>query len=374
VERPVYKAVTFLGAWTILAGRVQDGAAGKLCVGLATGLSSAIDSPMTRFFALFFSVLVIAASRAFAADPFTVGGIEVDATAASAIEAQTKAIQDGQLRAALKLIDRVTLASERAANPVPELTPEIVGRMIRALEVGQERRSANRYLGEITVAFNPSQVQEFLRVNNLTLVSSQARERLVLVRGSGLRGGNNLQSIFADPRFSYALTPFQAASAEDVQYLSASPSDADLKALAAKYGLNQVLIVEPSGSVTDISVDTGNRNSFFISPRDGGAAFADAIVARLEADWKQASAIVASEVVTTSVSVLYSSHSDWLALQEAINTSAQIKGARLDALSKDGALMTISYGGDIDRMANELRFKGVRVEQDPKLGLVFKRS
>ncbi len=374
MERPVDKAVTFHGAWTIFISEAQDGAAGKLCAGLATGVSSAIDSPMTRLFALVFSVFVLAASRAFAADPFTVGGISVDATAATAIEAQTMAIQDGQLRAALALIDRVTLEAERAANPVPELTPEIVGRMIRALEVGQERRSANRYLGEITVAFNPSQVQEFLRASNLTLVSSQARERLVLVRESGLRGSNNLQAVFADPRFSYALTPLQAASTDDVKLLSPTPSDAELQALAAKYGLNQILIVEASGNVTDVSVDSGNRKSFFVSAAGGASRFADDVVARLEADWKQASAVVAGEVVTTAVSVLYTSHADWIALQDAINTSAQIKGARLDALSKDGALMTISYGGDINRMANELHFKGVRVEQDPELGLVFKRS
>ena len=331
----------------------------------------AIDSPMTRLFALVFSVFFFVASRALAADPFTVGGISVDATAATAIEAQTKAIQDGQLRAATALIDRMTLESERAANPVPELTPEVVGRMIRALEVGQERRSANRYLGEITVAFNPSQVQQFLRDNNLTLVSSQARERLVLVRDSGLRGGSSLQTVFSNPRLSYALTPLQAASAEDVRFLSSSPADEELKAIAAKYGLNQVLIVEGSGTITDVSLDTGSRNSFYVSPGEG---FADRVVARLETDWKQASVVVASEVVMTAVSVLYNSHGDWIALQEAINTSAQIKGARLDALSKDGALMTISYGGDIDRLATELRFKGVRVEQDPKIGLVFKRS
>ena len=328
---------------------------------------------MTRLLALVFALFVLAASRAFAADPFTVGGINVDATAATAIEAQTKAIQDGQLRAAMALIDRMTLESERSVNPIPELTPDVVGRMIRALEVGQERRSANRYLGEITVAFNPSQVQEFLRNSNLTMVSSQARERLVLARDSGLRGGTSLQTIFSNPRLSYALTPLQAASAEDVKYLSVSPSDDELKSLAAKYGLNQILIVESSGNVTDISVDSGNRRSFFISPGAGGNSFADQVVARLEADWKQASAVVASEVVTTAVSVLYTSHSDWITLQDAINTSAQIKGARLDALSKDGALMTISYGGDIDRLATELRFKGVRVEQDPKIGLVFKR-
>jgi len=343
-------------------------------VGLANRLSSAIDSPMTRLFALIFSFLMLCASRAFAADPFTVVGIEVDATAATAIEAQSIAQQDGQLRAALALIDRVTLEAERAENPLPELTPEMVRRMIRAMVVNQERRSANRYLGEITVAFNPSQVQEFLRAYNLTLVSSQARERLVVVRETGLRGDGSLQTVFADPRFSHALTPLRAASADDVRFLSSNPSDAELQALAANYGLNQVLIVDTSGNVTDVSVDRGNRNTFFTSPADGAESYAAAIVARLEADWKQASAVTSGEMKTTSVSVLYSSHRDWIALQDAINTSAQIKGARLDALSKDGALMTISYGGDIDRMANELRFKGVRVEQDPRLGLVFRRS
>ena len=353
---------------------------------------------MTRLFALIFAFFFMALSRAFAADPFTVGSISVDATAATAIEAQTLAIQDGQLRAAQALIDRMTLESERAVKPTPVLTPEIVGRMIRALEVGQERRSANRYLGKITVAFNPSQVQSFLQANGLTMVSSQASERLVLVRETGQNEPGGLQAIFSDPRLTHALTPLQAASAEDVQFLSASPSDAELQAIAAKYQLNQVLIVESSGTVTDISVDTGDRQNFYISPIAPpstptgseapisidpaeeapeiglNASFADRIVARLESDWKQASAVVEGEVVTSSVSVLYNTHADWIALQDAINTAAQIKDARLDALSKDGALMTISYGGDINRLANELRFKGVRVEQDPRLGLVFKRS
>ncbi len=334
----------------------------------------AIDSPMTRLFALVFTLLALAVPRAFAADPFTVAGINVDATAATAIEAQIQAMGDGQIAAAAVLFNRLTLEQERAVNPLPELSPEVVQRLIRAMEPGKERRSANRYLGEVTVAFNPSQVQQFLSDNNLTMVSSQARDRLVIVRETGLRGTNPLQTAFSDPRLSHALTPLQAASAEDAAFLSASPSDEELKALAAKYGLNQILIVESSGNVTDISLDTGNRQSFYISPVPSDGSFADRVIARLEADWKQASAVVASEVVTTAVSVLYTSHSDWITLQDAINTSAQIKGARLDALSKDGALMTISYGGDIDRLATELRFKGVRVEQDPSLGLVFKRS
>jgi len=332
---------------------------------------------MKRILTPLFAFFVLGVSRAFAGDPFTVGGIKVDAIAENAIEAQVKASAEGQLAAAEVLFKRLTLEQERLASPLPVLTSESVARMIRALEPSKERRSANRYLGEVTVAFNPSQVQQFLQQNNLTLVSSQARERLVIARESGLRGSTELSdfaSAFADPRFSYALTPLRAAAAEDTQYLSSSPSNDELQALALKYNLNQILIVEPTGNVTDISLDTGNRQSYFITPGADSAEFADRVVERLETDWKQVSAVTAGEVVTTSVSVLYNSHRDWIKLQEAINTSAQITGARLDALSKDGALMTISYGGDVARLANELRFKGVSVEQDPSLGLVFRRS
>jgi len=335
---------------------------------------SAIYSLMTRFIAAIFAFFLLGVSRAFAGDPFTVGGIKVDATAATAIEAQVQAMAEGQLVAAGALFDRLTLEQERMSNPLPVLTQENVARMIRALEPSQERRSANRYLGEITVAFNPSQVQQFLQENNLTLVSSQARERLVIVREPGLRGELGLRSAFADPRLSHALTPLRVASSDDTASLSAFSSDAELKTVAAKYNLNQVLIVEPNGNLTDISLDTGSRQNYFVEPGIDGAGFADRIVKRLESDWKQVSAVVADEIVTASVSVLYGSHRDWIALQDAINTSAQIKGARLDALSKDGALMTISYGGDLARLANELRFKGVRVDQDPNLGLVFRRS
>ena len=101
---------------------------------------------MTRIFALLFTlfalIFTVAVPRAFAADPFTVGGISVDATAATAIEAQIQAMATGQVEAANVLFNRLTLEQERAANPLPELTPETVARLIRALEPSQERRSA----------------------------------------------------------------------------------------------------------------------------------------------------------------------------------------------------------------------------------------
>jgi len=329
---------------------------------------------MKRIIALIFAYCLFAAKAAFAADPFTVAGVSVDATAPTAIEAQTKAMREGQVIAAQTLFERVTLSSERAVKPLPEFTPENIARMIRALEPSKEKRSANRYLGEIAVAFNPTQVQQFLRENGFTLVSSQARERLVIVREAGLRGASGtetLQSAFSDSRLLHALTPLRAAR-PDSAFIGTS--DVELAELAAQYGLSQILIVDSSGTVEDIATDTGERATFFVEGVDDPVGFADRVVQRLEENWKQASAVVTDQVVTTTVSVLYDNHASWIALQDAINTSAQISGARLDALSRDGALMTISYGGDLNRLANELRFKGVLVERDPELGLVFRRS
>ncbi len=300
-----------------------------------------------------------------AADPFTVVGVAVDATADNVIEAQTEAIQDGQARAARIMLERLTLDTERAARPIPELNAETVGKLIRALEINNERRSANRYLGDVSVAFNPREVQNFLRQNGLTLMSSQARERLVVPVGS-----QAFAEAFSRPAYGHALTPLKASGLTE-PYM---PDDQRLRDISAQFGAQQILIVEEisgsSAKVTDIALDSGQRNSFTVV----GSDIAASVVARLENDWKMANVTTSTEDVTAIVSVLYESHSEWLRLQQVINTSSQIKDARLDALSKDGAMMTVTYGGDMSRLQRELRGKGVAVKQDPDMGLIFART
>ena len=138
--------------------------------------------------------------------------------------------------------------------------------------------------------------------------------------------------------------------------------------LASRYGVEQLLILRPGAgglSATDLSLDTGARN-------DLSASGLAALVSRMEGEWKQAAAVPADAVQTSTVSILYGSMEEWQRLQRAINTSAQVRDARLDALSKDGALMTISFGS-VERLAAEMAQKGVRVMDDPDLGLVIRR-
>ena len=316
-----------------------------------------------RAAALFASAaaLVLSAAPALAADPFTVAGVAVDARAGSAIEAQTRAVQDGYRRAAQALLERLTLEEERAAKGLPELTPERVGPLIRGQTIDNERRSTTRYLGDLTIAFNPSAVQRLLRESGLTMISSQAQERLILP--VNVAPDSSLGTLIRTNPFKHALTPLrrQADGGLPLGIGSSSSTEMIEDALRAA-GLQRALVVHGDGRIEDVGLD-GSRRSL-----QGPLSRA---VATLEREWKQTTAVPSAASTTSTVSILYSSLADWQRLQRAINTSAQISDARLDAVSKDGALMTLRHG-DFARLQSEMRQKGVILERDPRLGIVIR--
>lgn len=326
---------------------------------------------------------------AFAGDPFMVSGVQVDATGSNAIEAQNIAVSEGQVRAAQILLNRVTLPSQRAGQNFASITPEVILPMIRSLEISNEKRSTQRYLGEISVGFSQSEVQKYLASKSMTMMASQAEKRLVVpvLSGTSLWSENEWQSIWGSPAFQNSLTPVDVIipTRGNDSLISASQASvgdmAALKRLGDFFGVRRILVanaVPGPGSINvrieDVEVDTGlKRDLGSIS----GADYPDAawqVISRLEDEWKVANASLSANAVTTNVSVLYKSHNDWIWLQSVINNSAQIQGARLDALSKDGALMSLTYGGDIERLRNELSYKGVELRQDPEIGTVLFRK
>ncbi|MEE9347836.1 MAG: DUF2066 domain-containing protein [Robiginitomaculum sp.] len=332
----------------------------------------------------FIALCALSVSAAFAGDPFTVAGVYVDGRGESAIEAQTIAIGEGQLRAANLMIERVTLEGDRAAKGFAGLEIEQAVKLIRAMEIANEKRSGTRYLGDITVAFNPSAIQAYVRSKDMTMISTQTRERLVIpvITGKIAGSGHAWGAAWDKPAFGHALTPVRAGPSGERLPISgdaALAGDMDAIALAGQtVGTQQVLVANAvnSGSgitvtLTDYALDSGQTTTLgSVHGADFNAAAA-AAVALLESEWKRASVNQLENAESMLVSVLYNSHSDWQRLQQAINSASQISDARLDAISKDGALMTITYGGDLGRLANELSYKGVKFETSAKLGPVL---
>lgn len=344
---------------------------------------------MTRFITLFIVLVFwLGSESALAADPFTVAGVRVDATADTAINAQLKATEDGQVRAAQRLIERLTLDSERAAKGLPEITIDTARAMIRGQSIGNEKRSASRYLGDITVAFNPTRVQSFLSQSGLTMMSTQSRESLVLpiLNGQSPWASNDWTQAWRDGGYTHALTPVKAAPA-DIDPTGLVTADAvragnkeALAATARQLGVEQVLIAEASGAPGNVSVTLSDFAVFSGETRRLGSVTAGSFeaaaaraVEKMESAWKQASVTLAENATTMVVTVLYNNQNEWIELQNAINGSAQIQDARLDALSKDGAMMTLTYG-DMGRLANELSYKGVQIKSDPAIGTYLARS
>ena len=328
-------------------------------------------------------VVWLSAVLSWAGDPFTVAGVPVDARGPTAIQAQTDAILDGQTRAAARLMERLTYADDRAqANYVPPL-PEEATRMIRAMSVANEKRSADRYIGDITVAFVPRAVRAFAEARGLTLLETQARERVVLPIASGaipMSGVSPFTASWSDPALGFSLTPLRAARVDpsmvqalDIAAIRAGDASA-LAMLRQVVGASQVTLAEQVGTqsrVTDIDIDLGT-----VSPLGTFARPSD-LLRKLEGDWKQANAnIVSADPATQGVmqvTVLFDDLRDWQRLQEAIGGAARVSGTQLGALSKGGALMTVRYVGDLDSLSSELRGKGARLEQHPRFGTIITR-
>jgi len=341
-----------------------------------------------RLFLAIAAVFMFTAS-AFAGDPYTVSAVHVEAVADNALEAQTIAIKDGQGLAANLLISRMTLESERVAKGFTGVTPEDGAKMIRALTIANEKRSSTRYLGDITVSFNPVAVGQYMRAKGLTLVATQSRGRLVIpvLEGTEMWSDNEWAAAWQAGTAKNALTPMQAivprAGLERLMYniRSEDISLKDLQTIGQAYGVDQILIAtaRPGGagysvSLKDVALDSGTARTFAAT----GYTAMDAVnasVAVVENDWKASVMTMDSgQSVMLPVSILYRNQAEWRGLQDVINGSAQIRSAQLVAVSKRGAMMTLTYGGDIERLRNELSYKGVTLKQDEKLGMVLART
>ncbi len=328
---------------------------------------------MLRAFFVTIVVAMFSAVNAFAGDPFTVAGVVVEGEGANAIEAQTEALSGGQVRAAYLLIERL---NAKPGSNTPEITPPVAAKMMRAMSVADEKRSTSRYYGTITVAFNPQAVRSFADANGLALVTQQDGPRLIIPLSSAgfaddapwfdeIRSGgydNNLAPLITLPEGQSYSNFIRADAARS----------GDINALAQigrSAGVSKVLLVSSTGgtfSLKDIALDTGRTTDL------GVARSVTDIAAKVDNAWKTRSTAAPARAQQMQLSVLYNSHSEWQRLQRQLNNSRLISSPRLDALSKDGALMTITVNGTMDDLVSELAYDGVEIKSVPNMGVVMR--
>ena len=324
---------------------------------------------------------------------FTVSGVRIDAEASTALDAQRTALAEGQTRAARALINRMTLPEDRLEADLAPISADVAAELIAGLQISDEQRSATRYRAIITVDFDPRAVRRYFDQAGLPFVQSQAAPVLVVPVSEGADGAAlstaGWYDAWAMGGYRHALTPFVPLSLQrspDGRLLSPPPVSTQqalsldsgaLEALADSYGVNAVAVIRARAGADGVRIQgdilrfTAEGSSVEPLPVVAAPDFntaAGRLVGRFEDDWKRASIVRSGDTAELDVTVLFNSLREWKSLQSAVAGASLVQNARLDALSRSGAAMTLTYRGDREQVRAELAARGAIFAEEPGLG------
>lgn len=307
-------------------------------------------------------------------DPFTVSGIQVDATAASATEAETIAINAGRARAWTTLYRHLTKQQDWARQP--QLDEQTLRRIVRNYIPGNERRSTTRYVASMTYVFNADAVRRIMQRNDIAYTDAQGRAILVIPMAPGFQAHSLWTMAWAGQHLADGAVPlvlpqgeaFELASLnmatsvlQDVQpslarahaqeaYLAQlQPGDGQLIVKLKRLGpgtspaIPDVVVPDPPGtSLTKAYASAANASM---------SAIIDAWKGRSAIDFGKRSKLVAD--------VRIESLSAWSALQQKLASVPSVSDVFVTAMNIGEARITISYVGTQDQLADQLSQAGL---------------
>jgi len=337
-------------------------------------------TPLAAIAALFLAALCAFAPGAASAqgrdNVYAVAGVHVDETAANAAAAQQAGFAAGQRAGFERLVRRLTLPAELAARGVPQVEPATLERLVLSVDVEQERRSGTRYIGRLTVRYDPSGVRTLLRQYNLTVVDTRTSPVLVaplVTSGTAPETAELWRDVWVNGGFGDELVPFTTAPAE----LQGAPAWGSAQTFAQAAGATSALyatlrVQGSTATATLVEIDaSARRDRGEVTARINGtdtaalraalASLADQASARIQDDWKGRIATGGGQRGRISASALYSNQRQWEQIKDALEGAAQtlISEIRIEAVGRDGALVSFSFVGDRNQLVAELNRRGV---------------
>lgn len=336
-------------------------------------------TPLAAIAALFLALCAFAPGAASAQgrdNVYVVAGVRVDETAANAAAAQQAGLAAAQRVGFERLVRRLTIPDELAARGVPQVEPATLDRLVSSVDVEEERRSGTRYIGRLTVRFDPSGTRALLRQFNLTVVDTRTAPVLVaplVAAGTPEETAAIWREVWTNGGFGDELVPLVTAPAT----LQGSPAWATAQPLAqaaaASSALYATLRVQgATATATLVEIDANaSRQRGEVTARVNGddtnavraalSSLAEQASARVQNDWKGRIATGGGQRGRISASALYANQAQWEQIKDALEGAAQtlISEIRIEAVGRQGALVSFSFVGDQGQLAAELQRRGV---------------
>lgn len=310
---------------------------------------------------------------------YAVGGVTVDETAANAAAAREAGFAAAQRQGFDRLVRRLTIPQELSARGVPQLDAVALDRLVLSVDVEEERRSGTRYIGRLAVRFDPSGVRTLLRQNGLTVVDT--RTAPVLVAALSLPEATPetaalWRQVWAQGGYGDELVPLVVAP-EGLQgapaWNAASPFAQAAGAASALYATLRVQGQTASATLVEID-SNARRDRGEVTARINGsdtnalrsafASLTEQASMRVQNDWKARIATGGGQRARISASALYTDQRQWERIKDALEGAAAtlISEIRIEAVGREGALVSFSFVGDEAQLAAELNRRGVRLE------------
>lgn len=337
-------------------------------------------TPLAALAAVFLAALCAFAPGAASAqrrdNVYAVAGVRVDETAANAAAAQQAGFAAAQRLGFDRLVRRLTIPEELAQRGVPQIDPTAIERLVSSVDVEEERRSGTRYIGRLTVRFDPSGVRALLRQSNLTVVDTRTAPVIVaplVVDGTAEETAALWRDVWVNGGFGQELVPLTAAPPELQGAPAWQTAQSFAQSAAAASALYATLRVQGStATATLVEVDANaTRQRGEVTARINGsdatamrtalASLADQASVRIQNEWKGRVATGGGQRGRISASALYSNQAQWEQIKDALEGAAQtlISEIRIEAVGRDGALVSFSFVGDRAQLASELQRRGV---------------
>jgi hypothetical protein len=327
--------------------------------------------------------LVLAAPFARAADdPFTVSGIKVDATAPSAVDAQTKAIESGRDRAWQTLYRRLTRQEDWGHQPT--LDPVTLQRLIRSYQVNGARSSTTRFVATMTYEFNANAVRRVLQQADIAYSDATAKPVLIIPLGPGWSAQTPWTKAWTDPRFAQGAVPFALPpnDAIDAPALAAVRFDrtswSDVEPVASRIHASEayLALVIPqraqmivkirrlgsgnSPTIPDVVVPvppkTPPAQSFAKVAEASASAIADFLKSRSAIDFGKHGRVIAALHVESLTA--------WGDLLQKLGSVPTITDVNVVAMDIGEARVEISYAGSSDQLNQQLSREGLALANE----------
>ncbi len=349
-------------------------------------------TPLAAIAALFFAALCAFAPGAASAQQrdtvYVVSGVSVDETAANAAEAQAAGFAAAHRQAFERLVRRVTTPAELAARGgVPALDPVTLERLVMSVDVQEQRRSATRYIGRLSVRFNADAVRALLQQQSLAIVETRTSPVLVapvLADGADPETAAEMlalwRNVWAEGGFDYELVPLAVAS-ESLQgppsWQIAQPHAQSGAATSVLYAALRLQGGAATATLVEVDATGARDRGTVTAPINGGdtAALRAALTslahqanAPIQDAWKARLPTTSGERGRISASALYSDQAQWERIKDALEGAAAtlISQIRIEAVGRQGALVSFSFTGDRSQLAAELARRGVQLQDSPQ--------